>query len=85
VQPGTAADREPMTTVRSTVRSSLSLRSLLDGDAVLWPSLAVGLIVGVASFAVGGPGGELAVDVALASMVTFLFGVLLAFTIARAR
>ena len=76
---------EPMTGARSTVRSPFSARSLLNGDAVLWPSLTVGLIVGVVSFAIDTTGGRLAVDVALASMATFLFGVLLAFTIARAR
>jgi hypothetical protein len=74
-----------MTGVRSTVRSPISARSLLNGEAVLWPSLAVGVIVGAVSFALGPTGGRLAVYVALASMATFLFGVLLAFTIARAR
>lgn len=68
-----------MTAARSAVRS------LLNGDAVLWPSLAVGIVVGVVSYLVGGPRGGLDVDVALASMTTFLFGVLLAFTIQRAR
>jgi hypothetical protein len=74
-----------MTGDRSTVRSPFSARSLLNGDAVLWPSLTVGIIVGVVSFSLDATGGSLAVDVALASMATFLFGVLLAFTIARAR
>lgn len=73
---------EPMTGVRSTVGSPFSARSLLNGNAVLWPSLTVGIIVGVVSFALNATGGSLAVDVALASMATFLFGVLLAFTIA---
>ena len=37
----------------------------------------------VASYCVGPTRGDLEVDVALASMATFLFGVLIAFTIAR--
>jgi hypothetical protein len=65
--------------VRSTVQS------LINGEATLLPSLAVGIIVGGISLAVGRTSGELEVEVALASMTTFLFGVLLAFTIARAR
>jgi hypothetical protein len=70
---------ESMAAARSTVQS------LINGEATLLPSLAVGLIVGGISLAVGRTSGELEVEVALASMTTFLFGVLLAFTIARAR
>jgi hypothetical protein len=70
---------EPMTAVRSTVQS------LINGEATLLPSLAVGIVVAGISLAVGRTSGELEVEVALASMTTFLFGVLLAFTIARAR
>jgi hypothetical protein len=47
--------------------------------------LAVGIIVDAISLALGTRRGELEVEVALASMATFLFGVLLAFTIARSR
>jgi hypothetical protein len=57
--------------------------SLLRGETTVWPALVVGLIVAVASYAVGRTRGDLEVDVALASMATFLFGVLIAFTIAR--
>jgi len=67
-----------MIDVRSTVRS------VINGDVTLWPSLAVGVIVGAASLALSTNGSALDRDVALASMATFLFGVLLAFTIARA-
>jgi hypothetical protein len=74
-----------MTVSRPSARSALKIRRLVDGEVVLWPSLAVGVVVGVVSLALGGPAGGLDVDVALASMATFLFGVLLAFTIARAR
>ena len=57
--------------------------SVLHGETVLWPALAAGILVGVASYCVGPSRGDLEVDVALASMATFLFGVLIAFTIAR--
>jgi hypothetical protein len=57
--------------------------SLLRGETTLWPALAVGIVVAVASYCVGPTRGDLEVDVALASMATFLFGVLIAFTIAR--
>ncbi len=62
-----------------------TVRSLVDGEFTLWPSLAVGVIVGCVSLAIDSTGSGLEIDVALASMATFLFGVLLAFTIARAR
>jgi hypothetical protein len=68
-----------MTAVRSTAQS------LLNGETTLLPSLSVGIIVGGVSLVLGSRSGELEVEVALASMATFLFGVLLAFTIARAR
>jgi hypothetical protein len=70
---------EPMTAARSAVQS------LLNGENTLLPSVSVGIIVGGASLALGSRSGELEVEVALASMATFLFGVLLAFTIARSR
>jgi hypothetical protein len=60
-------------------------QSLLNGENTLLPSVSVGIIVGGASLALGSRSGELEVEVALASMATFLFGVLLAFTIARSR
>jgi hypothetical protein len=57
--------------------------SVLQGETALWPALVAGIVVAVASYLVGPSGGDLEVDVALASMATFLFGVLIAFTIAR--
>jgi hypothetical protein len=57
--------------------------SLLRGERALGPALAAGIVVAVASYCVGPTRGDLEVDVALASMATFLFGVLIAFTIAR--
>ena len=58
---------------------------VVDGDLIVWPSLAVGAVVTVVSYVVGSKRGDVEVDVALASLTTFLFGVLLAFTIARTR
>jgi hypothetical protein len=49
------------------------------------PSIAVGVIVAVTSVLVGSRRGDIQVDVALASIATFLFGVLIAFTIGRTR
>jgi hypothetical protein len=58
---------------------------LADGEAVVWPAVVSGLAVGLASFFVGSHRGDVRVDVAMASMAAFLFGVLLAFTIVRTR
>jgi len=61
------------------------LLSVFHGQTAIWPSIACGVVVTAASYLVGNSRGDLNVDVALASMATFLFGVLLAFTIARTR
>lgn len=55
------------------------------GEAVVWPSALAGLLIALASLLVGPRRGDVRVDVALASMAAFLFGVLLAFTIVRTR
>ena len=60
-------------------------RSVLRGERVIWPATAAGLVAAGASLTVRGIHPDLNVAVALASMTTFLFGVLLAFTIARMR
>lgn len=60
-------------------------RSIFHGEIVVWPAPVVGAIVALTSFLVGPKRGDIQVDVALASMAAFLFGVLLAFTIVRAR
>ena len=65
------------------VRSGI--RSIVQGDAAIWPSVICGALVAIASYLIGPSRGDIRVDVALASMATFLFGVLLAFTIARTR
>jgi hypothetical protein len=59
--------------------------SVVNGDTAIWPSVICGVVVAFASYLVGSSRGDIRVDVALASMATFLFGVLLAFTIARTR
>jgi hypothetical protein len=55
------------------------------GDAVVVPAVAAGVLVAIASYLVGQNRGDVRVDVAMASMAAFLFGVLLAFTIVRTR
>ncbi len=59
--------------------------SVAGGEVVIWPSVLAGVVVGVASYLVGPNRGDVRVDVAMASMAAFLFGVLLAFTIVRTR
>jgi hypothetical protein len=59
--------------------------SLTAGDAVAWPAILAAVLVAVASYLVGPNRGDIRVDVAMASMAAFLFGVLLAFTIVRTR
>jgi hypothetical protein len=60
-------------------------QSVLRGDGLIWAAPVVGAIVALASVFVGPKRGDVRVDVALASMAAFLFGVLLAFTIVRTR
>ncbi len=62
-----------------------AVRSVFHGEIVLWPAVLAGTAAAVASYCVGSIRLDLSVEVALASMTTFLFGVLLAFTIARTR
>jgi len=59
--------------------------SLVRGEIVVVPAVLVGMVVALAAFLVGPKRGDVRVDVALASMAAFLFGVLLAFTIVRTR
>jgi hypothetical protein len=66
-----------------TLRSAWT--SFFHGQIVIWPAPLAGLAVALASLLVGPHRGDLRVDVALASMAAFLFGVLLAFTIVRTR
>ena len=67
---------------------SLLLRAGLaisTGQAVIVPAVVATIAVALISWAVGPKRGDIRVDVALASLAAFLFGVLLAFTIARTR
>lgn len=59
--------------------------SFINGESVLWPATLTGVTVAVISILVGTHRGDLQVDVALVGMASFLFGVLLAFTIVRMR
>jgi hypothetical protein len=58
--------------------------ALVGGDLIVAPALLVGAVVAVCSYLVRARG-NVQVDVAMASMAAFLFGVLLAFTIVRTR
>ena len=72
--------RAPMTRwLRSVVAS------VTGGDVIVWPAVLAAVLVGIASYLVGPDRGDIRVDVAMASMAAFLFGVLLAFTIVRTR
>jgi hypothetical protein len=55
------------------------------GELVAGPAIGVGVIVTVVALIVGSKRGDVRVDIAMASMAAFLFGVLLAFTIVRTR
>ena len=67
---------------------SLLLRAGLaisTGQAVIVPAFIATVAVALISWAIGPKRGDIRVDTALASLAAFLFGVLLAFTIARTR
>jgi hypothetical protein len=61
------------------------LRAVVNGEHAVEPAIIVGVVVAVCSWLIGTKRGDLAVDVGLASVATFLYGVLLAFTIVRSR
>jgi hypothetical protein len=60
-------------------------RDVALGESVAGPAVAVGVIVTTVALIVGSKRGDVRVDIAMASMAAFLFGVLLAFTIVRTR
>ena len=68
-----------------TARVRAAVIDVVGGEAVVWPAALAGVLVAVASYLVGRNRGDVEVDVAMASMAAFLFGVLLAFTIVRTR
>ncbi len=59
--------------------------SVAGGDVVVWPAALAAVVVAISSYLIGQHRGDIRVDVAMASMAAFLFGVLLAFTIVRTR
>jgi hypothetical protein len=61
------------------------IRTVIDGEHAVEPAVVVGVLVAVASWLIGSRRGDLSVDIGLASVATFLYGVLLAFTIVRTR
>lgn len=73
---GMASRRNPLLMVGEAVAT---------GEAVVVPAIVATIGVALVSWAIGPKRGDVRVDVALASMAAFLFGVLLAFTIARTR
>ncbi len=60
-------------------------REVIDGEHSIEPAVLIGVLVAVASWLVGTRRGDVTVDIGLASVATFLYGVLLAFTIVRTR
>ena len=70
---------------RVTRRVRRVVASVAAGDTVAWPAALAGVLVAVVSILIGSHRGDVRVDVAMASMAAFLFGVLLAFTIVRTR
>jgi hypothetical protein len=66
-------------------RLRAAVTAIGNGEVVVWPAVLAGAVAGVASYLVGHNRGDVRVDVAMASMAAFLFGVLLAFTIVRTR
>jgi len=72
-----------VTTAAERVRALAT--GVVDGEVVVWPAVIAGIVVACVSLAIGPNRGDVRVDVAMASMAAFLFGVLLAFTIVRTR
>jgi len=60
-------------------------KGVVDGQSAIGPALVCGAIVAVASYLIGAKRGDIRVDIALASIASFLFGILMAFTIVRTR
>lgn len=58
---------------------------MIHGESAIGPALASGAVVAAASYLIGAKRGDIRVDIALASIASFLFGILMAFTIVRTR
>jgi hypothetical protein len=76
-------NRRPVTPIAVRLRSAAN--AIAGGEVVVWPAVMAGVVVAGVSVLVGRDRGDLSVDIAMASMASFLFGVLLAFTIVRTR
>jgi hypothetical protein len=63
----------------------LNINTVIHGESAVEPAVLSGLIVGIAALLIGSNRGDIQVDVALASIATFLFGILMAFTIVHTR
>jgi hypothetical protein len=59
--------------------------SVVHGESAVAPAVVSGAAVAIASYLIPTKRGDIQVDVALASIATFLFGILMAFTIVRTR
>jgi hypothetical protein len=59
--------------------------AVIHGESAIGPALTCGALVAVASYLIGSKRGDIRVDIALASIASFLFGILMAFTIVRTR
>ncbi len=59
--------------------------SVLHGESAVAPAVFSGAVVAVVSYLIGPNRGDVRVDAALASIASFLFGILMAFTIVRTR
>jgi hypothetical protein len=59
--------------------------AVIHGESTIGPALSCGALVAVASYLIGSNRGDIRVDIALASIASFLFGILMAFTIVRTR
>jgi hypothetical protein len=62
-----------------------AVMSVIHGESAIGPSVVSGAIVAITSYLIGSKRGDIRVDVALASIASFLFGILMAFTIVRTR
>ena len=63
----------------------LNINTVIHGESAAEPSVLAGVVVFVVALLIGSRRGDVEVDVALASTATFLFGILMAFTIAHIR
>jgi hypothetical protein len=75
--------REHRVAAKNPIRRQVT--ALLAGESVIGPAVLTGVLIATVSLLVGPHRGDVSVDIAMVSMAAFLFGILLAFTIARTR